>query len=476
MPDLLIAARHAPAVERDRADLVCDGKTDVALLVKALDGTYDTVALTAGRFNASGGHAPDGSRRIRIAEGVTVRGVGPGLTRLVAQDEPCRVIADAPGATVANLGGYGYVGIEVHADRFTAEDVYLTHSLDGSSYLDFGRKGGCTAAFMAWGREGRTLRDLTFRRCSVERSYHHGFSLNLAGASEGGGFANILYDQCHAICAGSGLERWSCGFDIPDAGDIEGLMVRDCQAIDCFQDGFHLDGSWDGHRQRAENVLFERCRAQACGHRSGTGPAELYQSGFYVQSATLIECHAERCRKAGFLCKNEEAGGLTLIDCSDAGSGYGLVIEYGGNGAKVKGFVSTGAGRRGLQMVGNDAEVEVEVRNFAGSGRPVLLGCTERLEFVDAPGHIADLARYRARGYAMTGNRIAIAIDRPMEVVEVHPSSVHSVDMAGVTGEHSPPEVAPGFAASGTVAGSAAAPSPVLQKHFEIFIGSGPYL
>ncbi len=57
-------------------------------------------------------------------------------------------------------------------------------------------------------------------------------------------------------------------------------------------------------------------------------------------------------------------------------------------------------------MVGNDAEVEVEIRNFAGDGRPVLLGITERLEFVDAPGHVEDLKRYRARGYAMTGNRI----------------------------------------------------------------------
>ena len=90
------------------------------------------------------------------------------------------------------------------------------------------------------------------------------------------------------------------------------MTVRDCQAVDCYQDGFHLDGSRDGHRQRAVDVLFERCRAQACGWRSGTGPAELYQSGFYVQSARLVDCSSEHCRKAGFLCKNEEAGGLVL--------------------------------------------------------------------------------------------------------------------------------------------------------------------
>jgi hypothetical protein len=82
--------------------------------------------------------------------------------------------------------------------------------------------------------------------------------------------------------------------------------------------------------------------------------------------------------------------------------------------------------------------------NFAGDGRPVLLGITERLEFVDAPEHAADLERYRARGYAMTGNRIAIAVDRPMEVVEVHPPSINSVEMAGMTVEYYPPHPAMG--------------------------------
>ncbi len=73
----------------------------------------------------------------------------------------------------------------------------------------------------------------------------------------------------------------------------------------------------------------------------------------------------------------------------------------------------------------------------------MLLGIAGRLEFVDAPGHVADLARYRARGYAMTGNRIAIAVDRPMETVEVHPPSANSVDMAGVTVEYYPPRPLP---------------------------------
>jgi hypothetical protein len=100
-----------------------------------------------------------------------------------------------------------------------------------------------------------------------------------------------------------------------------------------------------------------RFRAVACGWRLGTGPAALYHSGFHIQFARLVDCHTERCRKAGSLCKNQEAGGPVLTECSDTGSEYGLVIEYGGNRANVAVCVSTGASRRALQMGGNEAEV-----------------------------------------------------------------------------------------------------------------------
>lgn len=75
----------------------------------------------------------------------------------------------------------------------------------------------------------------------------------------------------------------------------------------------------------------------------------------------------------------------------------------------------------------------------------MLLGITERLEFVDAPGHAEDLARYRARGDGMEGNRIRLVMDRPMEVVEVHAPSANSVNMAGVTREYYPPVSAAGW-------------------------------
>ena len=60
-------------------------------------------------------------------------------------------------------------------------------------------------------------------------------------------------------------------------------------------------------------------------------------------------------------------------------------------------------------------------------------------EFGDAPGHVEDLERYRARGYRMVNNRIDIVTDHPEDLVEVHPPSRGSVDLGGVTVERCPP-------------------------------------
>ena len=82
----------------------------------------------------------------------------------------------------------------------------------------------------------------------------------------------------------------------------------------------------------------------------------------------------------------------------------------------------------------DDNPVDLTVR-----GRPVLPRITERLEFVDAPGHAADLERYRARGYRMVNNRIHIVTDHDADLVEVHPPSRGTVDMGGLTVERCSP-------------------------------------
>jgi hypothetical protein len=88
-------------------------------------------------------------------------------------------------------------------------------------------------------------------------------------------------------------------------------------------------------------------------------------------------------------------------------------------------------------MVGNEAEVET--RNLADDGCPVLLV---------SPGGSSWSVHRRSRRtwsatapgcYAMKGNRIAVFADRPQSAVEVPPPSVNSLEMAGVTVDHYPP-------------------------------------
>ena len=74
----------------------------------------------------------------------------------------------------------------------------------------------------------------------------------------------------------------------------------------------------------------------------------------------------------------------------------------------------------------------------------MLLGITERLEFVDAPSHVEDLERYRARGYRMVNNRIVIMTDHTEDLVEVHPPSRGKVDLSGLVVERCPPAPAMG--------------------------------
>ena len=143
-----------------RADTVCNGRNDVAVLAVALAAPEREVELCAGTVRperrvhlgrepvpAAGRERDRPGRRPGPHPARGRAGAVPDRGRRAGRDrrEPRRVrLRRARG----------------HADRFTAEDVYVTHSLDGGATSDFGRKGGCTAAFMAWGRKGRTLRDL----------------------------------------------------------------------------------------------------------------------------------------------------------------------------------------------------------------------------------------------------------------------------------------------------------------------------
>lgn len=415
--------------------MVLHASAGVGALQTALRAPGDTVDLAPGeRWLIKSG-------RLEPAEGVTLNANG---AEFYCPESAVRLVTVAPRVTVRGLNARGAFTLYNYASKLTVEDTTISHSLDGATYLPLGKKGGATGAFMNWLNlnSARTMTDLVFRRCTADHAYHHGFGMSLM-VQEGGGFKNVLFEDCRALSCGSGLEStgtgqtgdrdWSTGYDIPDTGDIENLTYRGCQAVDSWQSGFHMDGSWTGHRQIQKNVLLEDCLAVDSGRRSGVIPGELYQSGYYLQTGTLRRCRSQGARKAGFHLKNGEPNSLVLTDCSSTGDAYGLVIEYGGVGAMVTGFVAEKNTRRALQATAQRADIDITIRDFKGVGRPVLLGITERLEMVDStkPGNVKTLAVRRKDAKPFNG-RLVITAATAHDLIDVHPPSQAVVSFAGI--------------------------------------------
>lgn len=348
--------------------------------------------------------------RMPIGEGTTL--VGNGAIMVAAGGS--RLWVEKPGVTIRDLSGFGYFTLYAYAGNLTVEDVLIRHTLPGSNdYLDLGKSGGATGAFMVWGAGGKTIRNLAFRRCVAEMTYHHGFSLNLANGNEGGGYADVLYESCTSRGAGAVPVRdprnlWACGFDIPDAGDIAQMIVRDCLAEDPVQDGFHLDGSWDGHRQTVDQVLFERCTARACGRRCPEQSVEKFRTGFYMHAGKLVDCHSNDCAGAGFGFPNEWADSLVVDGCSDNGSQYGLILNYAAPGARVR-FTSKAAKVRAFVGQGGHGGGTLDLTIIDPPAIAATFGRALRIDYIDCPNHAAQQAsKYDTFGYTLDGSRIIL--------------------------------------------------------------------
>ncbi|HIH03805.1 MAG TPA: hypothetical protein HA263_08155 [Methanoregulaceae archaeon] len=323
-------------------------------------------------------------------------------------------IDHAPGVTIRNINLVGWVNIHnVVSPRFTCEDVSIVNSVPGAPYLDIGKAGGATGAFNIQGDAGVTLEDLAFRRCVSENPYHHSFNLNLQDHAEGGGYKNVLFEDCVSKGAGAIVPGrdpktiWSCALDV-DAGDIDGLTVRRFRADGPIQDGVHLDGSWEGHRQYQRNVLVEDCIITNAGRRCPAESVEKFRSGIYMQNGTIRNVHTEGCAGAGFALKNQESTMLKVVGCSDTGSQYGMICEYGAPNAAIE-FTSTSATRRAfLGQVGGSGTLDLTI--FDPPAVAVTLGRTIRSDYIDCPNHAhdRDVGKYAVLGYAVNGANITI--------------------------------------------------------------------
>jgi hypothetical protein len=401
---------------------------DIAAALAELKRDGTTVDLVEGETYK----LPSGLQQ--VGEGSTLDGHG---AHLIAPS-PMRIVSRAPGVTLRNFSANGYITLYNYASRYLVEDVEIDHSLDGVTHLNHGAKAAATGMFMTWLPLSRTkmLEKLTYRRCTGRRSYHHGFNLNLEGAQEGGEFRDVLFEDCKALSPGSGFEPqdrskgpagsrdWSCGFDIPDAGDITRLTVRDCLVDDAWQDGFHLDGSWTGHRQNQVDVLFERCTATRCGRRTSPASVEKFRSGFYVQTGRLVDCRTEACANAGFGIINERANSLEVVNCSDEGSAYGMILNYAAPGARIQ-FTSKAAKVRAFvgQAGSGGGSLDLTVHD-APTPKAITLGRALRIDYLGCDNHAAQQRdKYDRLGYTLQGDAITVRFTGLPPMAETWPSS-----------------------------------------------------
>lgn len=401
---------------------------DIAAALAELKRDGTTVELIEGETYK----LPSGLQQ--VGEGSTLDGHG---AHLIAPN-PMRIVSRAPGVTLRNFVARGYVTLYNYASKYTADHVTVSHSLDGKTILDHGAIGSsATGAFMTWLPLSSTkrLEKLTYTGCTAEDTYHHGFCMNLEGGSEGGEFRDVLYDSCFALRCGKhdrkprdgaagavDLRNWACCFNIPDAGDITRMTVRDCSAHDPIQDCFHMDGSWKGHRMNITDVLFERCHAYDAGQRCNSGSVEKFWHGFYTPHAKIVDCTSENCRHAGIALINTESNKVVVERCVDTGSAYGMILNYAAYGAKVQ-FASKSAKVRAFvgQAGSGGGTLDLTVIDPPKAGPHVTFGRALRADYIDCPNHNGTKAgdqgpKYDKYGYTLDGTKITIRSVAPLTI------------------------------------------------------------
>ena len=400
--------------------------SDIAAAFAELKRDDTTVELATGETYK----LPSGLQQ--VGEGTVFDGNGA----ILIAPNPMRIVTREPGAVLRNFSASGYVTLYNYASKYTAEHVTVSHSLDGKTILDHGAIGSsATAAFMTWLplSTTRRLENLTYTGCRAEDIYHHGFSLNLEGASEGGEFRDVLYDSCVALRCGKhdrrprdgaagaiDLRNWACGFNIPDAGDITRMIVRDCESGDPIQDCFHLDGSWTGHRMNITDVLFERCFGWGAGRRCSDQSVEKFWHGIYGPHFRAVDCTFKDCRHAGMALINTEADRVDVRGCTDIGSAYGMILNYAAFGADVQ-FTSKAAKVHAFVGQAGSGGGTLDLTVIDGPKVAVLLGRALRADYIDCPNHNGTRAgdqgpKYDKYSYTLDGSKIIIRGEATVDI------------------------------------------------------------
>ncbi len=425
----------APVGASEREAVKLDGKTDMTVFAGLAKKAGIDLTILDGTVNLNGGASGDasGGGYVRPGKGATI--TGSKKTVMAAPNSIVRMTIDQPDVSLANLDfqGRGHVQVFGTSGNVLLDHVRVCQADANGNHIDL--KGNCTAGFLFYARPGQTLRGVNLHFCSAERTYHHGMSMHVYGAQEGGTFADFLFEDCLAFMCGMAdraprngattpidLRNWATGINTADTGNVLDCELVRVRAENAVQSGFHCDGEWTGHAQKIVNLIYQECVAVRNGTRCAPGMVEKFRAGFYGQSGQYINCRAEGNAGPGFAYKNQKSRELVVKGCRDTGSLYGMVCEYAAPNAEVE-FTSIGAKRCAfLGQVTSGGSLDLTV--IDPPKNPIVFGRTIRSDYIDCPNHAAEVAgKYAAYGYALDGSKIVIRYEGTKPVYEVYTKS-----------------------------------------------------
>lgn len=306
-------------------------------------------------------------------------------------------ISGKTGITLKDIFCYGFCGIElasVKSSRF--ERCVVQNRMKDGKWCWHQRTG---AIWQHVGCDGNY-----FKSCITQYSNHHGF-LNHTGGGNGW-IWNTTFDDCRALysgCAkeadGSGYLDWSCGFDIAEECDVDGVLCVDCYAADGWKCNFYYEPEITGVPTRGSafvrrNIVLTNCVA-VDGGRSGGGfrgqmaIKEGENCNFYISTGEMTGCRSYRGSKAGFYARvDREFTTLTPVytDCLDCGSNIGYLLELAGADAEYRNCISVNAVKWAWKLMGDETVIDgCKVRMAAGQTEaPFYLGGYTRVYLQDS--------------------------------------------------------------------------------------------
>ncbi len=275
----LIAANDSSPQFQEQADYICDGVDDgetIQLALDALPSTGGEIILSDGTFKSSS--------FIRINEISNISILGQGKSTIFEFTSHYVFVLGLGNTSNIELGNFKVisesVGIFVNPrETNTCREIEI-HDVTGEGVIILVR-------LFAW-KTGSIVEDVAITDCMVDSPGGHGFAID-----DNGGEAynrNIILERCKVTNAGGEWWPWATGFLVAGgSGTYENITLRDCEAYDSWESGFHCERAATKINVRAVNCIAEG---------NGRKPNPLYGSGF-IGIPIVKKCLAKNNTKWG---------------------------------------------------------------------------------------------------------------------------------------------------------------------------------